>query len=484
MPKFLLSLLLLVHAVAAEKFNVLFIAVDDMNTDLGCYGVEQVHSPNIDRLAAMGARFEFAYCQQPLCAPSRASMMTGLRPNTINFHTLQDDLKQLNPGLVTMGDFFQEHDYFVARVGKIYHYGNPTQIGTDGHDYPETWMERYNPAGIDKLQEENIVRYPGGVTGRKNALGISMAWWDPVSEDSDHTDGQVADIAIRLIEDHKDEPFFIAAGFYNPHCPYVAPKKYFDLYTLDEIELQDLQEARQDLVDVPHMAVQRDVGNRWPYYFGCSVEEARKCKQAYYACVSFVDAQVGRILDTLEKNGLIDNTIIVFWSDHGYFLGDKGLWYKRKNFERSLRVPMIIRVPGQPQPGVVRPQIVESTDLFPTIADYAVADIPEVDGVSLRPVLQNAQAEWDPPAISQVHHSKRNQGYSIRVPRWRYTEWNAGLAGHELYDHYEDPDEVNNLAANPDYAHIVNRLRAQLRPFTAYAPQVNYQPSIPAPASE
>jgi len=465
----LLTFVLRAHVFAEKPMNVLFIAVDDMNTDLGCYGIEQVKTPNIDRLAKMGARFDRAYCQQPLCGPSRASMMTGLRPNTTGFVHLNDNLRELKPDVITMGQFFRQRDYYVARIGKIFHYGNPSEIGTDGHDDPPTWDERFNPIGIDRTQQENITTYPGGVKAKHEAnLGISMAWWDPISQDSEHTDGKVADQTIELIKAHKDKPFLIAAGFYNPHCPYVAPKKYFDLYPLEFIKIQALESSKKDLEDVPAMAVQRDVGKNWPFYKKTTIDEARKCKQAYYACISFVDAQVGRILDALKEHNLMENTMIVFWSDHGYFLGEKGLWFKRKNFERSTRAPMIIAVPNQSQAGVARYQPVEAVDLFPTIADYAGFPIHKVDGVSLRPLLEDANAAWNKPAITQVYHKEDAQGYSIRVPNWRYTEWNGGEAGRELYDQVNDPDEVINLANDPNYAKVVADLSEKIRPFTKY----------------
>jgi iduronate 2-sulfatase len=451
---------------ANQLVNVLFIAADDLNTDIGCYGNEQVKTPNLDRLAAMGVRFDRAYCQQPLCGPSRASVMSGLRPNTTGFVHLHDDIRKLKPDTVTMGQFFQQRGYYVGRVGKIYHYDNPSGIGTNGNDDALTWQERFNPAGIDKLQEENIIRYPGGESGRKNGLGISMAWWDPVSKDTEHTDGMVATRAIEMIDRNKDKPFFVAAGFFNPHCPYVAPKKYFDMYPLEEIAMQELDEAKKDLEDVPAMAVQRDTKN-WPYYFkGVTYDEARKCKQAYYACASFVDAQVGRLLDALQERNLLDNTLIVFWSDQGYFLGEKGLWYKRKNFERSVRAPLLIAGAGITSAGKSCAQPVEMLDLYPTIADYTGFDVPgALDGRSLRPLLSDPASTWDKPAISQVFHSSDAQGYSIRTMRWRYTEWNGGKAGRELYDHASDPDEVHNLAGLDKYADTVKRLSKRLRPF-------------------
>lgn len=447
--------------------NVLFIAADDLNCDISAYGVSQVKTPNLDRLNRMGMRFDNAYCQQPLCGPSRASVMTGKRPNKISCFTLNDQPRKRNPGIVTLGEFFKDRGYYSGRVGKIYHYGNPSYIGTNGHDDEQTWTERFNPKGIDRTQEENIIRYPGGTKGKKGGLGISMAWWDPVSKDSEHTDGMVADIAIKMIEDHKDEPFFIAAGFFNPHCPYVAPKKYFDLYDINEITMPDLKEAKADLEDVPKMAVLRDVGKRWPFYYqGLTVDEAKQSKLAYYATISFVDAQVGRLLDALEANDLIDNTIIVFWSDHGYFLGEKGLWFKRKAFERSARVPLIIAAPGGLQDkGCSKP--VELIDLYPTLVDYAGFKVAEdLDGLSLQPLLRNPNAKWKSAAITQVHHAQTAQGYSIRTKRWRYTEWNKGEAGTELYDHDNDPEEVTNLAKNPEYAETIKSLSSQLRSYS------------------
>ncbi len=449
--------------------NILFIASDDLNTDIGCYGNNQVKTPNLDKLAKMGVCFNNAYCQQALSGPSRASIMTGLRPNTTNFVRLWDNIRELTPDVVTLGQYFQNKGYYVGRVGKIYHYGNPREIGTDGHDDTLTWIERFNPAGIDKMHEDSIIRFPGGKTGIKGRLGISMAYWDPISEDSQHTDGMVADRAIQMLKRNKDKPFFIAAGFFNPHCPYVAPKKYFDLYPLNEITMPNLDEAGRDLADVPPMAIQRDTAN-WPYFFnGITTEEAKKCKQAYYASVSFVDAQVGKLLNALEENGLLKKTIIVFWSDHGYFLGEKGLWYKRKNFERSVKVPLIIAGYGVKECNKVVKQPVELLDLYPTLVECTGNQIPKnLDGKSLLPFLKNSGYTWDKPAISQVHHATDAQGYSIRTKRWRYTEWNGGKAGIELYDHNNDPYEKINLANHAGYKKIIELLSLKLQPYTKY----------------
>jgi len=450
---------------AKERMNVLFISVDDMNCDLGAYGHPLVKTPNLDRLCKMGVRFDNAYCQQPLCGPSRASLMTGLRPDTLDMHTLKHELREKNPDVVTLGQLFRNNDYFSARSGKIYHYGNPSMIGTDGNDDPMTWDERDNPVGIDRSQQENIIRYGAGQENNKN-LGISMAWWDPTSQDTDHTDGKVASKVIEWIHEKKDEPFFLAAGFFNPHCPYVAPKKYFDLYPIKEIEIQDLDSARDDLLDVPDMAIQRDMKN-WPFYFkDVSIDEARKCKQAYYATISFVDAQVGRLLDALIESDLLEKTIIVFWSDHGYFLGEKGLWYKRKAFERSARMPLIIAAPGFQQ-SAVSSKPVELLDLYPTLADLCGLKAPtNLEGQSLRPLLVSPNSDtWKKPAVTQIWHGKKAWGYSIRTERFRYTEWLEGKAGRELYDHRNDPDEITNLADDASQAEQVATLSASLRAY-------------------
>lgn len=445
---------------AMAKYNVLFIAADDLNCDLGTYGNKQVKTPHLDRLAERGVRFDRAYCQQPLCGPSRASLMTGLRPDTLNMHTLKHELRIKNPDVVTLGQLFRKNGYFSARAGKIYHYGNPSQIGTDANDDPETWDERYNPAGIDKTRENEIIKYGPG-----RGLGISMAWWDPVSSDEEHTDGMVASKIIELMKSHKEGPFFLAAGFFNPHCPYVAPRRYFDMYPLKEITIPDLDAGKKDLEDVPPMAIQRDTKN-WPYYFkDISVEEARKCKQAYYATVSFVDAQVGRLMQALDDLGLRDNTLIVFWSDHGYFLGEKGLWYKRKAFELSARMPLIFAGPGITEAGACG-RTVELLDLYPTFAELCGLPAPSnLEGKSLVPLLKNPGAPWNKPAITQVWHSPKAWGYSIRTERYRYTEWMRGKAGRELYDHANDPAEVHNLASIPAQKAVVERLARKLAPF-------------------
>ena len=435
--------------------NVLFIAVDDMNNDLGCFGHPLVKSPGIDRLAQRGTRFERAYCQFPLCSPSRSSLLTGLRPDSTRVFDLQYHFRQDLPDVVTLPQMFMQNGYYVARAGKLYHYGNPGDIGTNGLDDRVSWRERFNPAGHDKTAlEPDIMNYTP-----KRGLGSAMAFLaDKTGTDEQHTDGKVADQTIRLLEQHKDEPFFIAAGFYKPHCPWVTPKKYFDLYPMEAISLPPITPRTPEDYPKPALASTQP----WPY-FGVTPDQARECKRAYYAAISFVDAQIGRLLDAVDQLGLRDNTIIVFWSDHGYHLGEHGLWFKQSCFEESARVPLIISMPGQATAGRASSRPVELVDLYPTLADLAGLKPPRhLEGVSLRPLLEDPQAQWDHAAYTQVQRGT-NPGHSVRTERWRYTEWAFGKQDEELYDHDRDPQELHNLATDAKYADVVARMKTLLK---------------------
>jgi uncharacterized sulfatase len=440
---------------APARPNVLFIAVDDMNNDLGCFGHALVRSPGIDRLAERGVRFERAYCQFPLCSPSRSSLLTGLRPDSTRVFDLRYHFRQDRPDVVTLPQMFLQNGYYVTRVGKMYHYGNPGDIGTNGLDDRASWGERFNPAGRDKTAlEPDIMNYTP-----KRGLGSAMAFLaDKTGTDPEHTDGKVADQAIRLMEQHKEKPFFIAAGFYRPHCPWVTPKKYFDLYPLDRISLPAI--TPKVLEDYPELALAST--KPWPH-FGVTTDQARECKQAYYASISFVDAQIGRLLDAVDRLGLRENTIIVFWSDHGYHLGEHGLWFKQSCFEESAKVPLIIAAPGRKTVGRACARTVELVDLYPTLAELAGLTPPKhVEGHSLRPLLDDPQAKWDHAAYTQVQRGA-DPGHSVRTERWRYTEWAFDAKGQELYDHDNDPQELHNLAGDAKYAEIVAQMKALLK---------------------
>ena len=439
-------------AASAQKLNVLFIAVDDMNADLGCCGNPQVKSPNIDRLASRGVRFDHAYCQFPLCSPSRSSLMTGLRPDTTQVFDLQKRFRSVLPGVVTLSQLFKTNGYYAARVGKIYHYGNPGDIGTPGLDDPASWDHTVNPAGRDRTSlETDVINYTP-----TRGLGSAMVFLsDKKGKDEEHTDGKVATEAIKLLEEHKDKPFFIAAGFYKPHCPWITPNKYFDLYKLEDIRLP--KEPADYLKDVPKPALSSTTP--WPW-FGVTEDQARECKRAYYAAISFVDAQIGRIIDTADRLKLWDNTVVVFWSDHGYHLGEHGLWMKQSLFENSTRVPLVIIAPGAKGNGKTSPRIVEFVDLYPTLAELAGLTPPQnLAGASLRPLLNDPSAKWDRPAFTQVWRGQF-AGHSVRTARYRYTEWDHGNQGAQLYDYQTDPQEYHNLVNDPAQAATLAELKA------------------------
>ncbi len=440
---------------AAPRLNVLFIAVDDMNCDLGCYGNPIVKSPNLDRLAAQGVRFDRAYCQFPLCSPTRTSIMTGLRPDTTRVFDLWYHFRTELPNVVTLPQMFMQAGYYVARIGKIYHYGNPNDIGKSGLDDPPSWQEFYNPAGRDKtaLETEFINFTPQRALG--NAIGMLA---DKTGRDEEHTDGKVATQAIELLEKHHGEPFFLAVGFYKPHTPYIAPSKYFDLYPEEKITVPKVPAGYDKTVPEGALASTTP----WPN-IGITEEQARQGKRAYYAAISFVDAQIGRVLDAVDRLRLRDRTMIVFWSDHGYHLGEHGLWFKQSCFEGSARVPLIIATPDGKSAGRTSPRVVELVDLYPTLADYAALKPPSnLAGTSLRPLLTRPDAEWNRPAYTQVQRANY-AGHSVRTQRWRYTEWDNGRAGVELYDEQNDPGELTNLAADPKQAAVMAELKALVK---------------------
>ncbi|MEJ1238699.1 sulfatase [Chryseolinea sp. T2] len=438
------------HAQKKEqKLNVLFIAVDDLNNDLGCYGSTVVKSPNIDRLATRGVRFDRAYTQFPLCSPSRSSLLTGRRPDVTGIYELQTHFRKNLPDVVTLPQLFKNNGYHSARVGKIYHYGVPGQIGTNGLDDSVSWSQRINPIGHDKVDEASITN----VTPDRG-LGSALSWRIENTPDEEQTDGKVATEAIKILEQRKDEPFFLAVGFYRPHTPYVAPSKYFDLYPAERIKLAE--EKPNDLDDVPEAALFTK-----PPHWGVSESDRRNAQRAYYASISFMDAQVGRVLDALDRLKLTDKTIIVLWSDHGYNLGQHGQWMKQSLFENSARVPFIVVAPGY-KTRASSARTVELLDIYPTLAELTQLKADGLEGKSLVKLLEDPKSAWDKPAYTQVRRNTL-MGRSVRTERWRYTEWDEGKAGVELYDHESDPGEFNNLAKDPKYAERIKELSVLLK---------------------
>ena len=437
---------------AAVQTNVLFIAVDDLNNCLGCYGHPLVKSPNIDRLAKRGVRFEHAYCQFPLCSPSRVSLMTGLRPDKTRIFDLKTDFRKTLPDIVTMPQLFRSNGYFVARVGKLFHYGVPPDIGRLSLDDPKAWEVAVYPRGRDKDDEPKLTNY---TTNR--GLGSALAYLIADGTDEEQTDGKVATQAIRLLEENRDRPFFLGVGFYRPHTPYIAPKKYFDLYPLEKIRLP----TGPTNLNVPPPAFFTKPPN-----WNLTELQRRECIRAYFASISFMDAQLGRVLKALDRLKLTDHTLVVLWSDHGYLLGEHGQWMKMSLFEQSARVPLIIASPGI-TPNQRCDRIVELLDLYPTVTEYCGLRAPHTfAGKSLMPLLQNPKAPWDKPAFTQVQRSPRTNvffmGRSVRTERWRYTEWANGRRGSELYDHETDPNEFTNLAHQTSFEPVVRQLQPLL----------------------
>lgn len=435
---------------AQAKPNILFIISDDLNCDLGAYGHALVQSPNIDALAKRGLKFERAYCQSPLCNPSRASLMTGLRPDTTGVMDLKINFRQNLPDVVTLPQLFKNNGYFSARVGKIYHYGVPSEIGTSGMDDAASWNQVSNPIGRDKDDEDTIYN---ATPPRK--LGSALAWREDAGTGDEQTDGKVASEAIRLLEENQNKPFFLAVGFFRPHCPYVAPKTYFDLYDFERIQLPPAVPGDLDGVPLQNLYSH---GPAWQI----GDADKRRAIRAYYASVSLMDAQVGRVLDALERLKLRDNTIIVFTSDHGYLLGQHGQWMKQMLWEEANRVPLIVATPSQKTAGQSTRALAELVDVYPTLADLCGLKAPaNLAGKSLRPVLEDPTAKVKVAAFSQIENGGV-LGRSVRTDRFGFNLWNNKERSMELYDHQSDAGEHRNLAALPQYAATVEELRGLL----------------------
>jgi iduronate 2-sulfatase len=447
-----LLLLIVVSGEAQEKKNVLFIIADDLNCYLGSYGHQLAKTPNIDRLAEEGLLFENAYCNFPLCGPSRASMMTGLYPDQNNVKRNAILIRDRVPDAVTMTQVFMNHGYAATRIGKIYHYNNPGDIGTPGHDDPASWSHTINPRGRDKDEEDQIFSLVPG------SFGATLSWLAADGTDEEQTDGIAATEAIAQLEKHaaSGEPFFLGLGFYKPHTPFVAPKRYFQMYPRELIRVPEVPEGYLESLPEP---AQRILTMRKPQ-IDLPDSLAVSAIQAYLATISFLDAQVGRVLDALEKSGLKDNTIVVFTSDHGYHMGEHGHYQKRTLFEYSARIPLIISYPGQRKKGQRTGSFVEMIDFYPTLCELAGLEYPEnISGKSMVPVLNNPRKKIRKDAFTQTIFD----GYSVVTDRYRYTRWGEGGEGMvELYDIRNDPGEMINLAGREKYGKVMRKLDKRL----------------------
>jgi arylsulfatase A-like enzyme len=471
-PLYVLLLASSISAFSADndpRLNVLLIIADDLNNDLGTYGHPTVKTPNIDALARNGVRFDAAYSQFPVCTPSRSSFLTGLYPEQIGVVEVEPYFRDHVPDVTTLPQLFRENGYSSARVGKIFHQGVPSQIGMDGVDDPPSWDTVVNPKGLDKDVEARVNSV--SPTAPPGDIGGTLTWLSVDSQDEAHTDGIATTTAIKLMHElHPDKtgkPLFLAVGYYRPHVPLIAPSKYFDMYPLEEIELAAA--PADDRVDIPVPAL----ADR-PYQAEMTEDQKKQVIQAYYASVSFIDAQVGRLLKELDRQGLTKSTVVVFMSDHGFHLGSHGLWQKTDLFEGSVRLPLILSVPGHANRGAATSSIAELVDLYPTLAELAALETPAyVEGRSLVPILDDPLTEIRDSAFTMASSRawwtrpewkyREITGYTIRTSRYRYTEWGDGAFGVEFYDYQNDPGELHNLAHDRSMASTRFRLARMLR---------------------
>jgi len=466
---------------APRRRNVLFIAVDDLRPQLGCYGHSRIKSPNIDKLASQGLRFDRAYCQQAVCAPTRASLLTGTRPDTTRVYNLQTPLNTVRPDLVSIPHHFRKNGYETISLGKVYHHANEDPQGWSVAPWLAKgawgggWRGYLDPLSLVAVRQNDAVlraayerEQRAGNRVTQPQYGRGPAYEGPDVPDRAYPDGMTCDKAIEELRRLRDRPFFLAAGFLKPHLPFNAPKKYWDLYSPEDIELPSRREWPENM---PKLA-----GSDWGElraYTGIPqkgpVDEAtmRLLIHGYYACVSFLDAQVGRVLGELDRLGLRDNTAVILWGDHGWKLGDYGAWCKHTNFELDTRVPMILSLPGQKTAGGATSALVEYVDIYPTLAEACGLEVPaQCEGKSMLPLVENPGRKWKAAAFSQYPRGGGIMGYTMRTARWRYTEWigqqTGAVTARELYDHASSDTVSANLADLPEQASTVRELSAML----------------------
>ena len=466
---------------ATPRPNVLFFAVDDLRPEFGAYGAPHVRSPNLDRLAGRGVTFLRAYCQQAVCSPSRSSVMTGARPDSTKVWDLETHFRTAMPDVVTLGQHFKNHGYFVQGMGKIFH---------GGYDDAPTWSVPWQTPraqayglpenlALNQRQFEKQADDPGAKKKGAKKQPTRPGSRGPAFEGADvpddtFVDGKVADLAVATLRDlsKKQTPFFLAVGFAKPHLPFVAPKKYWDLYDPAKIQLAPNKFRPQD---APEYAIQ--AGGEMRAYHGIPPgpipdDLARQLRHGYYAAISYMDAQLGKVLDELDRLGLRDNTIVVLWGDHGWKLGEHDAWCKHSNAENDTNAPLLLAAPGLKSAGARSKALVEFVDIYPTLVDLAGLPLPaHLEGRSFKPVLENPDRPWKSAAFSQYPRNTGGtqlMGYSMRTDRYRFTAWQhrhdpAKVDAFELYDHRADPQENTNLANRPEHKALVAELHAQLR---------------------
>lgn len=454
--KLLFLLLLSVFAaVAAPRYNVLLIIADDLRPALGCYGDPQAKTPNLDRLAARGVRFDRAYVQYPVCNPSRTSLLTGTRPERNGITGNAAFFRKNLPDIVTLPQLFRQHNATALSFGKILHAGLVEgEIETNMLDIGQSWDEAkmFRPTKL-------------GNTGlRRNLTGGKLAWCAVGAmegDDDDQSDGQTAAHVIAAMERLADKRWFIGAGFHRPHDPFLVSKRYVAQFPAGSLKLH---RDPSDASPLPKAAIG---GGAFVDAFNRFDDRDRMDYLAhYYAGTTQTDAQVGRLMAALDRWKLWDKTIVIFVGDHGFHLGERGWWNKGTLFERSARAPFIMVAPGV-RPAVCR-SLVEFMDIYPTVTELCGLPLPEtVKGRSLKPLLNDPQATIHTGVVTHLTRGAAVKGFSLRTDRWRYTEWNEGRDGIELYDHTTDPGEWRNLANDAKFAQYRADLAAQLKAFRA-----------------
>jgi len=460
---------------AAEQANILFIAADDLRTDLNCYGQTHVITPNFDRLAGEGMIFDRAYCQQAVCHPSRASLMTGKLPDTIGVTSLYTDLRIAAPDVLTIPQHFRKHGYVAESFGKIFHSGHghhgdpgswsvpPHRFG-DGQQYMLEENRQTKALNREKLAKAEKAGKSLG--GPKNGPAFECAP-DPNSEYSDGTMMENARAGLKRLA-AGSQSFFLAVGFSKPHLPFNAPEEFWELYDREEIKLPGNPYPPKDVPDYAlHTNGELRSYSGVPQKGDIPDELTLELRHGYYACVSYIDSLLGDLLHDLDTLGLRENTIIVFWSDHGFKLGEHSLWHKHTNFELDCRVPFMISAPGY-RTGQRTGSLVELLDIFPTLCDLAGLPIPDdLDGTSLMSILKNPETSVRPFARSQYPRGNNVMGYAIKTDRFRYVEWKDTSSGkvlaQELYDHFIDGQENVNQAGNPSYRSEIEKAARYLR---------------------
>lgn len=438
---------------APPRPNVLFIISDDLNCDLNCYGATWVKSPNLDRLAASGVRFNHAYVQYPVCNPSRTSFLTGLRPEKTRILGNNIHFRKNLPEVKTLPQWFRGHGYYTASLGKVFHRGlSPEELRPDMDD-PPSWDHRFYGQATE-----------AGKTGeRRNMSGGKLPWCNWLAADCDDEglqDGQTTKEAIRLMEAGKDKPWFIAIGFYRPHDPFHSPKKYFDLYPVEKMKLPPGFPAG----GLPNAFTLPGGAFKSPFD-SFTEDDKREFLRAYYAGLTYMDAQVGKLLDSLHRLRLEQNTVVVFLGDHGYELGVRNWWNKNTLFEKSCRVPFLVRWPGAKGNGKTTQGIVEAIDIYPTLCELAKVGAPSgLQGESFARLLDDPAKLGKETAFTTVERGGA-RGLSLRTVRYRYTEWKGKETAAELYDHNSDAGEVKNLAGDPALKEIQLKLALRLEQF-------------------